>query len=369
MVDPPPQNVPALTQLYVYVTDSCNCACIHCWIYAGAATAGGNGGNFLKPDVLEAAIVEAKPLGLQALKWTGGEPTIHPDFPALLVIQKRHGLQGRLETNGMRITAELAAQLADSGVDQVSVSLDGARPETHDSIRGVRGAWDRAVAGFGHLVTRGYRPQIIMSLMRRNVTELEDVLKLAAQMGAGSVKFNIVQPNLRGEEIHAAGEAIPVAELIELNRWVEREVAPRFSFPIYFDVPLAFRSLTRILANGSSTCGIKTILGLLADGSYALCGIGVNVPELVFGRAGYEQLDDVWRNHAVLRRIRESVPDRLEGVCGQCLMKTACLGACIAQNYHDSGDLKADYWFCRDAVAKGLFPTSRLFQDSKGRAK
>lgn len=360
MVGHAAETVPALMQLYVYVTDTCNCACIHCWIYAGPAKGGGQGGHFIAPAALEAAIVEAQPLGLTALKWTGGEPTIHPDFPALLAIQKKHALQGRMETNGLRITPELAARLADSGIEHISVSLDGARPETHDAIRGVPGAWQRTVAGIGHLVTAGYRPQLIMSLMRRNVAELEDVLTLAGQLGAGSVKFNVVQPNLRGEDLHAAGEALPVAELIALNRRVEQELAPRVLFPIYFDVPMAFRSLRSILANGSHICGIKTILGLLADGSYALCGIGVNIPEMVFGRAGAGDLDEIWRNHAVLREIREGLPDHLTGICGQCLMKAACLGSCVAQNYHDTGELTAEFWFCRDAAVEGLFPKSRF---------
>lgn len=365
MVDSPTEHIPPLAQLYVYVTDTCDCACVHCWIYAGSATAAGNGGHFLKPDVLEAAIVEAQPLGLSTVKWTGGEPTIHPGFPALLAIQKKHGLQGRMETNGMRITPDLAQRLADSGVDDISVSLDGARAETHEAIRGVPGSWDRAMAGFKNLVAVGYRPQIIMSLMRRNIGELEALLELADQMGAGSVKFNLVQPNLRGEELHAAGQAIPVPELIEWNRRVERKIAPRFALPIYFDVPLAFRSLTRILNGDAGICGIKTILGLMADGSYALCGIGVNLPELVFGPAGQGRLDEIWRNHAVLREIRESVPQRLEGICGQCLMRTACLGSCIAQNYHDRGQLTADYWFCRTAADEQLFPKSRLGEEEK----
>jgi len=125
-------------------------------------------------------------------------------------------------------------------------------------------------------------------------------------------------------------------------------------------VPLAFRSLTRILNGGGSACGIKGILGLLADGSYALCGIGVNIPEMVFGRAGTGQLDDIWRNHAVLTRIRHDLPDHLTGICGRCLMKAQCLGSCVAQNYHDTGELTADFWFCRAAADEGLFPNSRL---------
>ena len=179
-----------------------------------------------------------------------------PDFPVLLAIQKKHALQGRLETNGLRITPELAARLADSGVDHVSVSLDGARPETHDAIRGVPGAWQRAVAGIGHLVTAGYRPQLIMSSMCRNVAELEDVLTLAGQLGAGSVKFNVAQPTCAAMSF--TPRANPVGGRTDRVEPANGTgTGPRVPFPIYFDVPMAFRSLRSILANGSHSAASR----------------------------------------------------------------------------------------------------------------
>ena len=39
--------------------------------------------RFLDPQIFAAAVEEAKPLGLNSVKWTGGEPTIHPDFDKL----------------------------------------------------------------------------------------------------------------------------------------------------------------------------------------------------------------------------------------------------------------------------------------------
>ena len=124
--------VPPLKELYVYVTDRCNCACKHCWIVPAPGTPSSreDSSHFLSRQVFEAAVVEAKPLGLSNVKWTGGEPTIHPDFPALLKLQKKHQLAGRLETNGMEVTPALARLLSDSGVHHVSVSLDGSVPES-----------------------------------------------------------------------------------------------------------------------------------------------------------------------------------------------------------------------------------------------
>ena len=357
----PTSTVPPLRDLYVYVTDRCNCACKHCWIVPDPAASRDDPKHFLAPELFEAAVQEGKPLGLAAVKWTGGEPTIHPQFPDLLRLQKKYELRGRLETNGLEVTPELARLLAETGVYHASVSLDGAVPETHDRIRGVHEAHRRALRGVKNLIDAGFKPQLIMSLMAENVSELEGLLALAESVGAGSVKLNVVQPTLRGEEMHQRGETLSVAQLLEVQRRLERELRPKHSIRVFFDLPMAFRPLKRILnGDACSICGIMTILGLLADGSYALCGIGESVSELVFGRAGEGQLDRIWKEHPVLLRIRKGLPSELKGVCSRCLMKGACLGSCVAQNYYRSGDLLNAFWLCEMAEEAGLFPASRL---------
>jgi|WetSurMetagenome_2_1015567.scaffolds.fasta_scaffold00316_24 SynChlorMet cassette radical SAM/SPASM protein ScmF len=356
-----PNQVPALSQLYVYVTNVCNCACKHCWIIPEVHPSKKAATWFLPLELMKAAIEEAKPLGLSSIKWTGGEPTIHPDFPALLELQHKYQLKGRLETNGMEVSRALAELLFASGIYHIAVSLDGALPETHDSIRGIRGAHRRTLKGFKNLVEVGFRPQVIMSLMMDNLGELDELLTLAEIIGAGSVKLNLIQPTLRGLEIHHEGRSLSVAKVLELNRRLACELRSRHAFPIFLDIPMAFRSIDEMLdANLSSVCGIKTILGLLADGSYALCGIGENLPELVFGVAGLGELDRIWRENPLLLKIRHDLPGELEGVCGRCLMKKACLGSCLAQNYYRERDIKSAFWFCDQAAQEGFFPQARL---------
>ena len=124
---------------------------------------------------------------------------------------------------------------------------------------------------------------------------------------------------------------------------------------------MAFRSIEEILdANLFAVCGIKTILGLLADGSYALCGIGENLPELVFGTAGRGELESIWRENPLLLKIRNGLPGELKGICGRCLMKRACLGSCLAQNYYRERDVLSAFWFCEQAAKEGFFPKTRL---------
>jgi SynChlorMet cassette radical SAM/SPASM protein ScmF len=353
--------VPVLNELYVYVTNGCNCSCRHCWIVPEDSGKVGRPVHFLAPGTFAAAIEEAVPLGLNSVKWTGGEPTIHPAFEKLLKIQNEYGLGGRIETNGMQVTAEMSQLLQECGVTGVSVSLDGALAATHDSVRSVSGGFERTLAGIGHLVEAGYRPEIIMSLMRGNIGELEALLDLAAQIGAGSVKLNVVQPTLRGSALRESGEDLPITEILQLNQRLKNELQPRYELPIFLDVPMAFRELGKLVeGDGLSSCGILGILGLLADGHYALCGVGEHVPELVYGQAGVGHLAEIWSGHPKLIELRKGLPNDLKGVCGDCLMKRLCLGSCVAMNYQQGQGLLAPYWFCEQAHAANLFPASRL---------
>lgn len=358
MVDSAAPDVPPLHMLYVYVTDQCNCRCRHCWIMPAEEVPGAPR-NYLDCALFEQAVIEAKPLGLQTVKWTGGEPTIHPELPRLLEIQREHGVRGVMETNGMEMTAALAATMQECGVGFVSVSLDGPTAELHDFVRGVPGAFERTLRGIRHLVDAGYRPQLIMSLLRQNVSSLDALLNLAEELGAGSVKLNVIQPSSRGLAMHEHDEAVSVPEVLEIRRRLQNEQRP---VTIFVDVPLAFRPICRLLHGDASVCGLKTSLGLLASGEYALCGVGTMEDELVFGRVGADALVKLWQAHPGLQRLRADIPDHLEGVCGRCIMAPACLGSCVAQNYMRSRSLTGPHWFCEAAEQGGVFPASRLYE-------
>ena len=74
---------------------------------------------------------------------------------------------------------------------------------------------------------------------------------------------------------------------------MERELASTTRLTLFFDYPLAFRPLSRIASgDGCGVCGVLGILGVLASGHYALCGIGEQVPAMVFGRVGADPLPD-----------------------------------------------------------------------------
>ncbi len=357
-----------LRQLYFYLTSDCNLRCRHCWIephYLAAAQSS----SYLDPALFTKILDQAGPLGLNGVKFTGGEPLLHPRIADLIDAVQKRGLRLVVETNGTLCSSEIADKIVSVGNAFVSVSLDSIDPEVHEWIRGKKGCFDEAVAGIQNLVKSGLRPQIIMTIMQRNKDQLEQVVRMAESLGAGSVKFNIIQPTARGEQMFAAGETVDIAELISLGKWVDEELSATTSLSLYYDQPPAFRSLRRMFnarnGNGCHSCGIAGILGVLASGAYALCGIGETVPELVFGNARQDSLKEIWENSPVLKDIRGGLPAKLQGTCAECLLKGVCLGSCVAQNYYSSHNLWAQHWYCEEAHKRGLFPATRLRRSEK----
>lgn len=349
-----------LHQIYFYLTEGCNLRCRHCWVLPEKNTPR-QADAFLKVELFENIVEQGRDLGLHTVKLTGGEPFLHPQAGHILEIIKSADLRLVVETNGVLLTPELAEAVAACRNPHISVSLDGAEAEIHEWVRGVPGCFEAALKGISYLVQAGLKPQIIFSMMRQNRHQMEDVVQLAQKLGAGSVKFNVIQASPRSDLMRENEETLSVPEVIELGRWVEQELIKRADIPLFFHYPPAFRPLSLLWeGNGNfCACGIMNIIGVLSDGSYALCGIGGNVPELVFGHAARDRLADVWNNHPVLRDIREGLPQRLTGICGDCLVRSRCLGFCLAQNYYVDCNLWAPYWFCEQAEAAGLFPASR----------
>ena len=74
-----------------------------------------------------------------------------------------------------------------------------------------------------NLAQAGLKPQLIMSVMRGNVDQMEAVVRLAESLGAESVKFNVVQPTGRGEGMRDAGETLRIEELVEKDEKKYRE--------------------------------------------------------------------------------------------------------------------------------------------------
>lgn len=365
-----PEGVPPLRTFYLYLSTSCNLSCRHCWITPRFIGGQPDPGEIINVPALQDAIQDAKPIGLNSMKLTGGEPLLHPHFREICTLATHEGLSMNMETNGTMITADLARFLKnETSLEFISISIDSADPMKHDAFRGSKGAFDAAMQGIDNLVAAGYdNVQVIMSVHRGNRGEIEDVARLAAAHGASSVKLNPVSNFGRGADMDKRGETLVFAERLTLDQYIFKELGPALreegtGIQIVHHTPLALMPINEIVRRQGDTgdCGILSILGFLGSGEIAMCGIGRNIPDLVYGRLGKDSIRTIWLQHPMilkLRRLLEEVGNYPD-ICRECKMVKRCRTGCIAQNFVNSRQLIWPDAMCRAACREGLFPGSR----------
>lgn len=373
-----------LTQLNIYVAGGCGLACQNCWTpnarsQADPALSSGVEHPALSMEIIMQAIREALPLGLRQVRFVGGDPLLHPNFAKLLDRIECLELAVTMETGGAGMTAARAARLARMPQCSVVLGLFGASPAKHDHLAGHPGAFDTVTTAARLLADHNLPPQLVFSIRRSSVRQIPAAIRLAETLGAASLRFvpaRAGQPALDGFVLSGdmlsgdmqSDDMLSVEELIALGRKVERNLASGTQVQLMFDQPPAFRGLQPYSTAGSQErCGILNSLSLLPGGVYALCGIAAATDgaasRLTFGQVGLNRLEQVWREHPILNRLRQGMPNRLEGICERCTMKKVCLGNCAIENYLRTGNFWSPYWFCEAADRAGLFPASRLIEN------
>ncbi|HLE84916.1 MAG TPA: radical SAM protein, partial [Thermoanaerobaculia bacterium] len=172
-----------LRELWLQVNNACNLACAHCLVSSGP---GGLPG--LPAETLVRLVDRAAALGLERLFVTGGEPFLRRDlFDLLRHATEDLGLEAIVLTNatvwGERIRRGLEA--LDRVQVKFQVSLDGARPETNDPIRGA-GTFAKALAGAAALAELGFEVSLTTVTTEHNLGELPEIPRLVRQVGAKS---------------------------------------------------------------------------------------------------------------------------------------------------------------------------------------
>ncbi|HPQ41983.1 MAG TPA: radical SAM protein [bacterium] len=356
-----PDGIPYLTSFYLYLTTGCNLHCRHCWVDPDGDPDAPYG-RVLSPELLKAAIDEAKPMGLVSIKLTGGEPMLHPRFPDIVTLIKGEGLSADMETNGTLLTPETVTLIRDhSSIRFISVSLDSHTPEYHDAFRGKKGAWQATVNGIGYLVSAGIHPQIIMSVSHENLAMVEDLVALAIRLRAGSVKFNPVSDVGRGRDMTRRGVTLDFDELMQFKDRILNDLQPRVPIPLLMLMPPAVMSVGEILrtARPGGTCSVLNTIGILGSGDYAMCGIGQNCPEMRYGTLGKDSLREIWLNHPSICALRKGLTRALPQLCDDCIHSTRCIAHCAAMNYIHYGERVHASWHCVEAERRGLFPETR----------
>ena len=105
---------------------------------------------------------------------TGGEPTLHPELPAIARYARDAGLHVRLITNGSRLAdPAFARELAQAGVQLAHVSIYSVVPEVEARLRGVPDTLDAAFAALDSADAAGIEVNVNCVINRLNADHLD----------------------------------------------------------------------------------------------------------------------------------------------------------------------------------------------------
>ncbi|MCP4396751.1 MAG: radical SAM protein [bacterium] len=171
-----------LVLLHMQILYACNFRCRICHFWKD---------SYKKPPrmkVSQAQVIaeKLKHLGPLIVCLGGGEPLVHTGLLDIVQLFSRNNYLAMI-TNGWLMTPEKARALFQAGMLQVSVSVDYADPKKHDELRGIEGAYKRAIQALKYLqenrVHSRQRVHMISVVMDDNLEEIEPLLHLSEKLG------------------------------------------------------------------------------------------------------------------------------------------------------------------------------------------
>jgi radical SAM protein len=282
-----------------------------------------------------------------ALLLTGGDPLMRHDFFGLIEYAKGKGIYVAVAASVTpKLTDELIYKMKGSGVDIMSLSLDGAIPETHDRLRGVKGTWQETIRKLQLAKEAGLRTQVNTTVMRSNVGELADIFHVAKLNGAVAWEvFFLVRTgrgasleNLDAQECEqvmhllfdAAHYDLPVrtAEGPQFRRvCAEREAGNACPTGTLYS-QLATR-LRQLEGGPTSQASLKSTATRDGKGIMFVAHNGEVYPSgflpISTGRVPGDSMSSIYRSSPLFVALRDST--NLKGRCRICRYREACGGS------------------------------------------
>lgn len=177
-------------------TTSCNLRCPECPSGLRSFT---RPTGMLDPDFFKKVIDDIYEDLLYLIFYFQGEPYLNPAFLELVKYATSKGIYTATSTNAHYLNDENARKTVESGLDRLIISIDGTTQETYESYR-IGGKLDKVIEGSKNIVKwkkelNSSKPHIIFQFLvvKPNEHQIEDVRKMAKQIGIDEVAFKTAQ--------------------------------------------------------------------------------------------------------------------------------------------------------------------------------
>jgi radical SAM protein with 4Fe4S-binding SPASM domain len=311
-------EVPLLSapiSFYLELTPDCNNRCPGCG--NAFVERGGRAKDGRQPRPLDAAgwrrILDRLGPHALRLKLTGGEPTLHPQFEAIVTEVAGLGIPFTLFTNGrwQRPARTVCLLHEMDGCQGLLVSLHGATARAHEAFSGVPGSFAETLATVRLAIAGDLPVSLSCVITHWNWRQVDDMLALARRLNVQSVVFNRYVGPAQPQLVVTDGQLAEAAARVATLRAVGHPVKLGNCLPTCFMDP------------GQAGC-LAGLAFFSVDpwGQVRPC----NHAPLICGNLLESSVEEIWQSPE-MQGWRSSVP----AGCATCPSLPTCRGGCRAQ--------------------------------------
>lgn len=276
-----------LREIDFHITNKCNMNCIHCLYDSGKKSMDEMELDDIKRVIKEFSIVSNRSGSINLF---GGEIFVRKDIFNIIETVKEEGLKLGIITNGY-FNETIFKKIVECKPERLTIDLDGASVDTHDWLRNKKGSFEKSIDTIRKFIENKINVSVTTVLNKRNVAEIENMLKLCEDLGIYSISFFMMTPLGRGENLKEyvlnGNEWIETKNKVQ--NWVERN-KPKFS--IIWENAFIEEDKSdsqKILCN--NFCG--DVLNIKCNGDVYFCGLLTSQDKGKIGNVRYESLGDI----------------------------------------------------------------------------
>jgi radical SAM protein with 4Fe4S-binding SPASM domain len=286
---------------------------------------------------------------------SGGEPLLREDCFELARHGTDKGLRMCLATNGTLVDEGVCQEIRAAGIRMVSLSLDGSVPEIHDDFRQQPGAFEGVMKAAAHF-RRFQIPFLInSSFTKRNQEDIENVYRLAKELGAKAWYLFMIVPTGRAED--AVDELISREDYEKILHWhYDREQAESELLMRPTCAPHYFRIVREKSRQEGKKWKPRSLA--FATGVSKGCLAGQHIAFIdrfgdvrpcsyfteAAGNLRQQSFRQIWEHAPLLENLRDD--GKYGGKCGVCEYLHVCGGCRARAAALNQGDYLSEEPFC-----------------------
>jgi len=272
------------------ITNRCNHKCSFCtldWITHGSTD--------LNPSILFKALQELKYMGVKSIYLAGeGEPTMHPDFTAIVNQIKHMDMQVAVSTNGQRFTDSVADRTL-KDISWIRFSLETIDPSTYQRIHGVgynclRKVTENIQDAVSIKKERNLSVDIGVQIILTEETALtlNDTVEYLKGIGVDNVQIKPCHTHPNSSHQEQMDLSMYDHVKVEMEDYVDDK----------FNVIVRTLSMNRLLEPRTySRChGFDFYVLINANGEVVPCNVFYHKPEFVYGNINMQSIGEIWRS-------------------------------------------------------------------------